>query len=83
MSTLTTYVELEIEVEFTASKGMKATRDHYGVPEGPDDEPEIEITSIEATTANANGHNIELIDFLTKEQIDKIETEIWDKLKDA
>ena len=32
--------------------GMRATRDEYGAPESPDDEPEVEITGAEDDDGN-------------------------------
>lgn len=36
-----------IKITFTHYPGCRGSRDKYGVPLEPDDEPEIEITSVE------------------------------------
>lgn len=77
MSTFRTHIELEVSVDYTFSKGMKGTRDRYGVPEEPDDPDEIEITEVEAV-----GKPGDISNLLTKEQLDQIEQEAWDHLED-
>lgn len=57
--------EINLEVEYRYSKGMRGSRDRWGVPLEPDDPEEVEIQSV----TDANGNEVEL----TKAEMDRVE----------
>jgi|GEM_PF-1607117 len=65
--TLTTYIELEVEIAFDATPAEPMTRDYPGCP------ADIEITG---TTILQNGSALEL----TPNQLIQVETDVWTKL---
>ena len=77
--TLTTYIEIQLDVTYSASKGGPGRRDslmgkaNAGPPLEPDEPPSIEIESI-----TCNGVDFEP----TKEQREKIEQDCWEDLRD-
>lgn len=57
--------EIDLEVEYHYSKGMRGSRDRWGVPLEPDDPEEVEIQSV----TDANGNEVEL----TASEMDRVE----------
>ena len=79
--TFKSWIEIPIEVEFEFTKGMKGTRDRYGVPEEPDDDDEIEIVAVRVVSSVKDSF-VEINELLTKKQMDSIEQDAWDNLKE-
>jgi hypothetical protein len=73
--------EIKLEVEYSAYKGCKGARDSLGGKAGagpplePDEPPSIEIESV---INMETGEGVEL----TRNEENKIENELWDKLGD-
>ena len=73
----TIYLELEIEVAFTAHKASRGHRDRYGAPEEPDEDAYVEVDEV-----TYNGQPLSL----AKEDLEKVQREVddydpedWDK----
>lgn len=62
--------EIDLEVEYRYSKGMRGSRDRWGVPLEPDDPEEVEIQSVQ----DANGKEVDL----TKDEMDHLEEKCMD-----
>ena len=48
MHTITTYLEIAVELEFDVRPGSHGSRDAYGAPLEPDFAPEIELAGVRA-----------------------------------
>jgi len=66
MSTFNTYLEWEIEVEYTYHKGSKGAREPHGMQIEPDEPEMVEITAV-----TINGVDIQ--EQLSKDQIENLE----------
>ena len=64
--------DLACDVEFSHTRGLRGTRDRYGAPEEPDDEEEIEITSVRDSSS---GLDVEPL--LSKRDMDLLEYHCW------
>ncbi len=73
--TFKTYIEVDVEVTYSFTKGRKGTRDKFGVPEAPDDDDEIELTSVLVG-------GIEVTHVLPKLLLDSLEEEAWEDVAD-
>lgn len=63
--------EIEIEVEFSMSKGSRGARDEFGVPMEPDEDPACEIESTKRLDNNADVE-------LTPEEVTKVEEKCYE-----
>lgn len=70
-----TLVDVPVDVEYIYYRGCRGARDgRYGPPLEPDEPPEVEIYSIKF-----NG--IEMIEYVTDLDMEKIATDILDDIK--
>ena len=65
---------LKLEVSYAYWRGRGGPRNRLGVPEGPDDDPEIEVT--EAWTEMGE----DVLDTLSKHEQDRLEEAAWKDL---
>ena len=76
MSTFKTEINVDVTVHFTYSKGVKGTRDKFGVPQEPDDDPEVEVTSVKVG-------DVDVLESLPKPCVDSLVEEAWDEVREA
>ena len=75
MSTLNTFVEIEVEVAYSYYKGCKGAREPGGMQIEPDEPENVEITGV-----TVGGVDIESA--LTKEQLESLEEQCLEDVHD-
>lgn len=72
-----TGAEVRLDVTYSYWPEMKSARDRDGLQESPDDEPEIEITSVTINAPDYPRHGEDVQEDLSGKDMEKISKAVW------